>query len=397
MLPTPQQPRRNLPEQVIVGYSTRCSDQVLEAVRDGVNVVIWAFMDMTVEFGNEADSVSGSCDSDSDSDSSDKDNDDGQPSCVTTHPPAAKIRPRIDPLCAKRLIQQLDAEGYNDTVHLVSFGGWNGAHLPDDDDLSPETMYDAWKELAGDIFHGIDWDLEGHDRLNAPENTFSVRCLNAVGRISELAKRDGGWHADFHYFGRNVYAYWLSKYGEWIDFVSVQFYESYSRAGLEVIHNGVAPDAYLNDYVRDLVVRREESIFVDFGQDPSLGYPSKRVPFPRSKLVLGFANGWGASSNEEDDKVCYFDPQSIGAAYEALAESDLAPRGFMFWVIDEEGTRDIHFARALNDILKIRRTKPQNDVPLLETEGKAKPKAVSTAVIRSIPSTRGMRWCVLLC
>ena len=31
--------------------------------------------------------------------------------------------------CVQDLIEKLDSEGYDDTVHLVSMGGWNGPHL----------------------------------------------------------------------------------------------------------------------------------------------------------------------------------------------------------------------------------------------------------------------------
>jgi chitinase len=322
--------RRNLPEKILVGYATRCSEKVMQSVREGVNVVIWSFVEMTVAADDEATSgVKGA-------------------KCIST----------FDLFCAKEMISQLDREGYDDTVHLVSFGGWNGPHLPNE--LSAENMYNAWKELIGETFHGVDWDLEGHDRLDNPTNVFSTDCLENMGRFSELAKQDGfivgmappqsyldieesrftryvnltdpsrGWHDDFHYFGHNAYAYLLSKYGDSIDFVSVQFYESYSRAGLEVFHNNVAPATYLQNYVKDLVANKAESFFVDFDQDPSLNHSSRMVPFPLSKLVFGFANGWGAN---DDEKVCYFDPEEIAIAYNALKNSNQAPRGFMFWVM----------------------------------------------------------------
>lgn len=338
----------------------------MQAVREGVNVVIWSFVGMAVVTDDDDDeTISGV---------------------------KAKCTASFDVFCAKEMISQLDKEGYDDTVHLVSFGGWNGSHLPDE--LSAKDMYEAWKELTGEIFHGVDWDLEGHDRLDNPTNVFSIDCLENMGRFSELAKQDGfivgmappqsyldieesrfsryvnltdpqrGWHDDFHYFGHNVYAYLLSKYGDFIDFVSVQFYESYSRAGLEVFHENVARKIYLQNYVKDLVTNKSESFYVDFDQDPSLHYSSRMVPFPLSKLVFGFANGWGANDNE---KVCYFQPEEIAIAYEALVDSNQAPRGFMFWVIDEEGTKDINFSSSLNEILGIR-NKNDNDPSCGATE-----------------------------
>jgi len=369
--------KRSLPETILVGYTTKCSERVLQAVREGVNVVIWSFVDIK--------NIASKIEEDT--------------SCATK----AKCVSSFDLFCAKQMIAQLDAEGYDDTVHLVSFGGWNGNHLPDE--LSADDIYEAWKDLAGDIFHGVHWDLEGHDRLDNPTNLFSIECLESMGRFSELAKKDGfivgmappqsyldieesrfsryvnltdpgrGWHDDFHYFGQNVYAYLLSKYGDYIDFVSIQFYESYSRAGLEVFNNHMAPEIYLQRYVDDLVSNKAESFFVNFDQDPSLKYSSRAVSFPLSKLVFGFANGWAA--NDFDNKACYFDPKKIGLAHDVLVTSKQAPRGFMFWVIDEEGTKDIYFSKALNDVLKIRAPKG-NDV-LFEFEATEKTDSIAVS------------------
>ncbi len=325
------EPRRALPEKLLIGYATNCNEKVVQAVQNGVNVVIWSFVEMLFSDGDRKKDAR----------------------CVTT----------FDIDCAKSMIQQLDEKGYRDTVHLVSFGGWNGPHLPDALDVI--DMYQAWKNLVGETFHGVDWDLEGHDDLQSPTNVFSIKCLEAMGRFSELAKRDGyivgmappqsyldidtsrfsrsvnltdpdrGWHEEFHYFGYNVYAYLLSKYNPYIDFVSVQFYESYARAGLQVFHNRVPPETYLQNYVQGLLDEsdnhyEEASFFVDFDRDLSLNYTSQQVFLPLSKLVFGFANGWGAKDN---DKVCYFDPKEIGIAYTALQASHMAPRGFMFWVM----------------------------------------------------------------
>jgi beta-glucosidase len=324
--------RRRLPDKLLVSYTTQCSEKVIQSVRSGVNVVVWAFCEMIAQ-----------------------DQDEEELPKITKR---AKCISRFDRECAKTVISQLDSEGYDDTIHLVSFGGWNGPHLPDE--LDVEEMYAAFKEHCGDIFHGLDWDLEGHDQLDSPTNHFSVRCLENMGRFSQLAKNDGyivgiappqsyldiqsgefsrfvnltdasrGWHDDFHYFGRNVYSYLLAKYGDSIDFVSIQFYESYSDAGMEIFHHKMSQAAYLQFYVKDLVVNKKESYFVNFDQDPTLNYPRSKCFFPRSKLVWGFANGWGADDNE---KVCYFEPEQISIAYNNLDDSQLAPRGFMYWVV----------------------------------------------------------------
>ncbi|KAG7359182.1 glycosyl hydrolase family 18 protein [Nitzschia inconspicua] len=361
-----QQQKRPLPDRLLISYTTQCSPKVVQAVENGVNVVIWAFCEMIAVPSHH------------DNDTDESGNRRNTAQCIS----------RFDRDCAKEMIANLDTAGFQDTVHLVSFGGWNGPHLPDE--LTAEDMYRAWKYHCGDIFHGIDWDLEGHDRLDSPTNVFSTRCLENMGRFSELAKQDGyiigmappqsyldvdtphfsrkvnlidntrDWHEDFHYFGANVYAYLLAKYGTYIDFVSIQFYESFSRAGMKVYHEHTSQENYLYDYVYNLVTEQSGSFFVDFEQDPMLQYPSGKVKFPLSKLVLGFANGWAPAAganfiDDTNDKVCYFDPIQIERAYKRLSDINVSPRGFMYWVMDEDGNKGIDFSKSLNRILDTRR------------------------------------------
>jgi chitinase len=339
--------RRPLPERVLIGYATHCTDKVARAVKEGVNVVIWAFVEIR---------PAASSGGDDDQQQPPHDNDDIGTSLATN---VAKCISYFDLDGAKRMIANLDSEGYSDTIHLISFGGWNGPHLPEE--LTAEEIYKAWKEEFGSHFHGIDWDLEGHDTVDYPTNIFTIDCLEKMGQFSRLAKKDGyivgmapaqsyldvqssmfsrsvnltdpsrEWHNEFHYFGANVYAYVLSKYGDEIDFVSVQFYESFSRAGMSLNYYHMSQEAYLQFYVQDLVIAKGETFFVDFDQDPTLQYGSRKVSFPISKLVLGFANGWAADPANE--KACFFEPERIGVAYHTLKASNMAPRGFMYWVM----------------------------------------------------------------
>eukprot|EP00980_Cylindrotheca_fusiformis_P030938 scaffold25659_cov132-Cylindrotheca_fusiformis.AAC.2 len=147
--------RRRLPQKLLIGYATECSEKVVNAVREGVNVVVWSFMEIQNRNNEEV----------------------------------VIIENSLDFQCIKELIATLDNDGFSDTVHLVSFGGWNGPHL--DTSLTAERWYRIWKDHVGDIFHGIDWDLEGHDDLASPTNVFSVECLDQIGFISSLAKEDG--------------------------------------------------------------------------------------------------------------------------------------------------------------------------------------------------------------
>jgi chitinase len=339
--------KRKLPEKLLIGYANNCDEKVASAVKDGVNVVVWAFLELRKAQDDDGDLIP-----------------------VTS----------LDLEQVQNMIRRLDDQGYGDTVHLISFGGWNGPHLETTNGITPEEWYRVWEQHVGHIFHGIDWDIEGHDDLESPTNVFSRDCLEFVGQISQLAKKDGyiigmappqsyldihsphfsrrvnltesdrPWHSEFHYFGANVYSYLLAKYGDYIDFVSVQFYESYSRAAMDIYHHKKSPSAYLESYVRDLVANNQ-SFPVNFDDDPSLEYSSRRISFPLSKVVLGFANGWAKDSG---DKTLYVEPEELATAYKNLLDSEIAPRGFMYWVIAEEGTKEVYYTRGLNKILNVR-------------------------------------------
>ena len=341
----------SLPSKLLIGYTTTNGiSKVVDAVRSGVNVVVWSF----VEYRDR------DRDNDHDDDhhhGDDDDDDDDSDVCSKNHS-SVVCYSTFDLGLARQTIAKLDEEGLDDVIHLVSFGGWNGPHLPPL--YSANELYESWKTAFGDVFDGFDWDLEGHDDLNSPTNILTVECLRCMGEMSTLAKNDGyivgmapaqsyldiessrfsrylnltddtrrgsdDWHSDFHYFGANCYAYLLSKYADAIDFISIQFYESYSKAGLSCYGRGMPKDHYLEKYVEEL---QEGGMFVDFNQDPSLEYASRNVKFPISKLVFGFANGWGIPG----DKVCYFEPSEIETTYKRLADKAMTPRGFMFWVM----------------------------------------------------------------
>ena len=363
--PEPE-PIRSLPERVLIGYGNNL-EHVRRAVRGGVNVVIWAFMDIV------------SCDDDESQDvwvETDR---------RRTEQCHARLETNLDIEGIRQLITDLDEEGYDDTIHLVSSGGWNGPHL--DPKLSSLEWYLAFKELIGDVFHGIDWDLEGHDNLDSPTNVFSVECLEKVGAISQMAKADGyligmappqsyldvegdgrfsrfvnltdpdrTWHGDFHYFGANVYAYLLANHGRWIDFVSIQFYESYSRAAMSVFDGGEtgqpqSPAEYLQNFVNH--AKNGSFVYeVMFDTDPDVEMTTRNVTLPLSKTVLGFANGWADNDN---DKTLYISPEQVQIAWSFWkANGRRLPRGFMFWTIEEEGSNGVNFSQSLSQILQNR-------------------------------------------
>mmetsp|Transcript_3920 Transcript_3920/g.7956 ORF Transcript_3920/g.7956 Transcript_3920/m.7956 type:complete len:144 (+) Transcript_3920:1-432(+) len=88
--------------------------------------------------------------------------------------------------------------GHGDTFHLVSFGGWDGKHLPAG--ATPEELYAEFQSYNTQnhtlddsfvLFDGIDWDLEGNDNLHHPNNEFTLECLNQMGVLSQLMKNNG--------------------------------------------------------------------------------------------------------------------------------------------------------------------------------------------------------------
>lgn len=329
--------RRSLPAKVIVGYSSHCYnsnsdskeyDKVQIAVRQGANVVIWAFF---------------------------------------PH--------HLDTDCIQRTIQMLDQEGYDDVIHLTSVGGWSGGHL--NESMSSQSWYEDWRDTVGDFVHGIDFDFEGNDNMTSPMNYMSINELDMAGEIAILAKQDGyvvtmappqsyfdihvssfsqflnltdvnrTWHADFSYFGRNLYAYWMANYGDSIDLVMVQFYESYSRSSMMISQGNFTPENYLQQYVWDLNQPSQgPGWWVDFGKGAQF------VPVPVSKLVWGLCNAWCNTDN--GGRHYFFAPVVLNAAYQNLWDWMLEPRGFMFWEIHNEGEEGIYYARGLNSILHIR-------------------------------------------
>ena len=348
----------SLPSKLLIGYATTNGiSKVVDSVRSGVNVVVWSFVEYRGSGGG-----GGTHGDDDDGDGDDNDNNHNNGDVCSNNQPVICYS-TFDLDLARQTIVKLDEEGLDDVIHLVSFGGWNGPHLPPI--FSSNELYESWKIAFGDTFDGFDWDLEGHDDLKSQTNILTIECLTCMGEMSILAKNDGyivgmapaqsyldiesrrfsrylnltdetrtksdDWHSDFQYFGANCYAYLLSKYADAIDFVSIQFYESYSKAGLSCYGRGMPKDVYLEKYVQELQRMNDEDggMFVDFNNDPSLEYASRNVKVPISKLVFGFANGWGIPG----DKVCYFEPSEIETSYNRLADQNITPRGFMFWVM----------------------------------------------------------------
>jgi Glycosyl hydrolase family 1 len=161
---------RRIPERVLIGYGQGC-DAVRNAIHDGVNIVIWAFLDVTLK-GKMTSNDRHLGDS-----SGSRDGIEFRRSAVATNLNLTAIRD---------LIAELNRSGHGHVLHFASVGGWNGAHL--NNQITAIEWYQTFAATVGDIFDGIDWDLEGNDQLDSDSNYFTIDCLDKVGEISRLAK-----------------------------------------------------------------------------------------------------------------------------------------------------------------------------------------------------------------
>jgi len=340
-----------LPGKIVVGYGNwhQCDEKMVKAVQDGVNVIIWFSINLV------------------------RNPQTGRP-LVQGGPDLACVAERI------REIRQL--HNGEQVVNLLSIGGWNSPH-PDTTN-TPEDVFaelDRWNLENGGLFDGFDWDIEGNDDASSPYNTFSTACLDAMGIISQCAKRKGyifamapaesylDPHCDlfdrslqhaypewlelqpnFKYHGHNAYAYIMSKYGkttlnsgeeiDTFDFVMVQLYEGYSHAlyNLDVLKETVDPA----EYVTDLVGRFKSGWTVPFSTDAELGHPDALVSLDPHKLVLGLANGWAG-----DGKFLFIPPETLERIYAALEVAHLQVRGFGFWNIKDEGLKPTNYDKEV--------------------------------------------------
>jgi beta-glucosidase len=184
-----------------------------------------------------------------------------------------------------------------------------------------------------------------------PQSYLNINNQN-FSRFLNLTYPTRTWHPEFHYFGSNVYAYILAKYGEFIDLVSIQLYESYSDAAMAVYHGHTSAEKYLFDYIQGLA-NQHFQFYVDFSQDTLLNMQGQFVPLPLDKLVIGLANGW-ALNKVNKEKVLYISADQCKDAYDKSQESpdgDLAPRGFMLWTMEERGVNDVYLAKGLGNFL----------------------------------------------
>jgi chitinase len=316
------------PGPLIVGYANwgECDQEIVQGVRNGVNVVIW----FAINLGKNA-----------------------------TQAPTIHGGPNLT--CVAETVKQIKDLNLP-TTHLLSVGGWDAPH-PDTSFSGQKwaEVWDTWNkhtaarpDLGFAGFDGLDWDLEGNDNKNSTINHFTLAQLQLMGDMSQSLKRKGyvvsmappqsyfdpstpvfnrdllnapayepkaAWHPEFHYHGRNVYSYIVSKFGTTdgavtFDFVSVQLYESFSATDYDITQRMVPAADYLASFSKAVI----DGFHCDFGSDPSLNFSSRTVSLLSSQLVLGFSRG-----SRGDAKSVFIEPTDVGKAYTSL-ESKYQPR-----------------------------------------------------------------------
>ena len=242
-------------------------------------------------------------------------------------------------------------------------------------------MWNEWNKRLPVPFDGFDWDLEGNDQLSSPNNEFTPRCLQLVLDMSIAAKRAGllatlappqsyfdvttqqfnrflnntdpDFHPEFHYMGRNSYAYLLAAAPPGtFDLVEVQLYETFAPA-LRSLDTGMPGADYLRAWAAQLLAGW--MINVTDPQLPLKGLLPVHLEPSRFIAALSFAPGSSAG------RSAFFWPDQVQEAYQA-ADPSRRPRGYAFWNIGMEGSKvnntnsTVAFASSLNSFLHVRDT-----------------------------------------
>jgi len=261
--------------------------------------------------------------------------------------------------------------------------------------FSAQTWYTTWKSwndaLLGTYafqFDGFDWDPEGEDTVNGPDNYYSIACLDLIGGMSRLAKADGyivtivpcqsyldcenndfslyvnltqPWKPNFSYHGYNVFAYLIAKYDQYIDAVLLQVYEGWSRAGYDISFTPVGK--YFTNLVHNMSIAGWN---VKFSQEPLTGLTDQIIKIAPQKLIIALANGWAQPQQAPDytevDAPLFW-PEEI----QPIWSSNLY-RGYGFWAVMDEGdvckkynttsksyyNYTLYLAKDLNSFVKVR-------------------------------------------
>ena len=354
---------KKLPEKISLGYCSwgQTDDMIIDAVKNGLNIVIWFSIDMTTD-------------------------------PVTKKPKFAR-GPDYKKVASQ--IKKMKQQGYTDVIHLISIGGWNSPHVSVLN--TAEEYYEEFERFNKEIstedgffegFDGIDWDIEGNDKLESPYNKFTFAELDLMGEFSQIMKDNGyivsmapsesyvdyrtdeyslnltychkEWQSEaknFFYHGKNVYTYLIKKYEktykdlDTFDFISIQLYEGYSHALHDYTRKGIS----FADILYNLYNNITNGYEVDFSQEKGSGMGRTLVQIDKSKLVIGLANGWAK------DRFLFVNEEDIINAYKALKAKGGDVRGFMYWDIADEGKipegghEPFYMSKVFNKLFNIRK------------------------------------------
>jgi len=339
--------RASFPQKVLVAYTAFPeSPIILRAVRAGVNVVVWTF----IELANHS------------------------------------IVGEFDPVVIRQVHEATIEDGL-EVVHMVSIGGWNVEHtLSNTCGPSPcsgstyAASFREWNEKLAKLvgkgwrgFDGVDWDVEGVDNAESASNEFTAADLDVILEMSNALRSEflislvppqsyfncleSGFDLSlrhpakseptFHYAGLNAYAPLYAKSPETFDLVMIQLYEGYSDAGFDLYWEGSVanvgepgwPRRASTAHATEVIQKNVQCLSngewsVDF--NGFWGLPNKtHVQVPLAKIVLGLGNGWTMSGF----KFPYFEPT-------AAVDGRSGARGFMYWSMANEDP-DNSFTRAL--------------------------------------------------
>ena len=347
-----------LPKKLKIGYASwhECDEKIFEAVKNGLNVVIWFSINMSS-------------------------NSDGTKPEFTGGPDYAEVA---------KMIKRFKDSNYQ-VINLISIGGWNSPHV--NVAFTAEEYLEEWIEFNKRItkpeydfygFDGIDWDIEGNDDFNSSINHFTFKELDLMGTFSQIMKKEGyivsmapsesyldptteefslsllfnhpEWEKevpDFNYHGRNAYSYLLAKYSvDTFDFISVQLYEGYSHS----LYKYKREKKDFGIILYDLINSFTEGYTVDFSTEKDSGMGKEVITIPREKIVIGLANAWAGGG-----RFLFVDEKYIVEGWNYIKQNNKDVRGIMFWDIADEGKipneedafhiRPFYMAKILNALL----------------------------------------------
>merc|ERR1711953_109048 len=273
--------------------------------------------------------------------------------------------------------------GRSDVLHFASIGGWGqGASLVESSCGSSVCTGVAYAEsfrqwnaqmksaipgFAG--FAGIDWDLEGADDPESPDNSMTFGRYEVMLSMSQALQddflvsmvpgqssfncRESGFdtsllhpaesNPNFRYAGKNAYVALYAKCPECFDLVMVQIYETYSLAGFDLYWNGDSGNVGKAGWPRagsaddqKLIVSNNMKCLVDGWKVDFNGFwdlQMEHISVPTSKVVIGLITPCVAGNMTSPPfKVPFFSGASSSSAWcEGVSQNVDRVRGFAYW------------------------------------------------------------------